>query len=186
MAEHKILLNMGVSLDGFIEGPNGEIDWHCVDDELMAHMNDHLRTMGAFLHGRLMYENMSGAWPQIDAEQDSPPLMTDFARIWLDIPKVVYSRTLEHVEWNSTLVRDVVPDEVRALRDSTDGELSLGGAGLTESFLKHDLVDEFWIYVHPAVIGAGKPLFPAGTKLSLRLVDTQRFGNGVTLLRYER
>jgi dihydrofolate reductase len=182
----KIVLSTSVSLDGFIEGPNGEIDWHMVDDELHAHFNENLRRMGAFLHGRVMYELMAQAWPHADEDPDSTPTMAEFAGIWRDMPKIVYSRTLRHADWHSTIVPDVVPDEVRALKAAPGGDLALGGAGLTASFLKHDLIDEFWIYVHPVAIGSGRALFPPDTRITLRLDETRTFGNGVVLLRYSR
>lgn len=185
-AQRKIIVTTSVSLDGFIEGPNREIDWHVVDRELHAHFNENLKRMGAFLEGRAMYELMARVWPHMDQNPAATPEELEYAGIWLNMPKIVYSRTLQRAHWNTTIVRDVVPDEVRALKALPGGDLSLGGAGLTASFLRHDLVDEFWIYVHPVAIGRGKPLFPPGARISLRLEETRRFGNGVVLLRYTR
>jgi dihydrofolate reductase len=101
------------------------------------------------------------------------------------MPKIVYSRTLEHADWNTTIVRGVVVDEVEALKAEPGGDLSLGGADLAATFMRLDLVDEYRVYVHPVVIGAGKPLFQ-GVRIDLRLVESRAFGNGVVLLRYER
>jgi dihydrofolate reductase len=183
----KIVLMMSVSLDGFIEGPNREIDWHLVDDELHSHFNQQLSTMGAFLNGRVTYELMAGFWPTADTDPQSTAPMVEFARIWRDMPKVVYSRTLERADWNATVVRDVVPDEVMELKAQPGGDLALGGAHLAAAFMRYDLIDEYRIYVHPVVIGKGKPLFPASdTRIHLRLAETRTFGNGVVLLRYQR
>lgn len=184
--QRKIILTTSVSLDGFIEGPNREIDWHVVDRELHAHFNENLKRMGAFLEGRIMYELMAQVWPHMDQNPAATPEELEYAGIWLNMPKIVYSRTLQRADWNTTIVRDVVPDEVRALKTLPGGDLSLGGAGLMASFLRHDLVDEFWIYVHPVAIGRGKPLFPPDARITLRLEETRRFGNGVVLLRYTR
>lgn len=104
------------SLDGFIEGPDREIDWHLVDDELHSHFNEQLASMGAFLSGRVTYELMAGFWPTADSDPSSTGPVADFARIWRDMTKVVYSRTLKKAGWNTTIVREVVPDEVRALK----------------------------------------------------------------------
>jgi dihydrofolate reductase len=94
---------------------------------------------------------------------------------------------LERADWNSTVVRDVVPEEVRELKAQPGGDMVLGGADLAASFMRHDLIDEFRIYVHPVVIGRGRPLFPAAdAKIDLKLVETRPFGNGVVLLRYQR
>jgi dihydrofolate reductase len=183
----KIVLMMGVSLDGYIEGPNREIDWHRVDDELHTHMNEQLAPMGAFLMGRVTYELMDGFWPAADADPSITGPMKEFAGIWRDMPRIVYSRTLERADRNTTIVREVVPEEVRELQRQPGGDLTVGGADLAATFMRHDLIDEYRIYVHPVVIGRGKPLFPeSDQKIDLRLAETRTFGNGVVRLRYER
>ena len=90
-----IILMMSVSLDGLIEGPDRELDWHMVDDELHAHFNEQLSAMGAFLSGRVTYELMAALWPTADTDPSSTGPMVEFARIWRDMPKIVFSRTLE-------------------------------------------------------------------------------------------
>ena len=183
----KIILMMSVSLDGFIEGPDREIDWHMVDDELHAHFNEQLSAMGAFLSGRVTYELMAGFWPTADADPSSTGPMVEFARIWRDMPKIVFSRTLERADWNTTIVRDVVADQVMELKAQPGGDLVLGGADLAAAFMRHDLIDEYRLYVHPIVIGQGKPLFPAlDARINLQLAEARTFGNGVVLLRYQR
>lgn len=183
----KVILWMSVSLDGFFEGPNGELDWPLVDDELHSHVNHELATMSAFLEGRRTYELMEGFWPTADSDPSSTPPTVEFARIWREMPKHVYSRTLERAGWNATIVRDVVPEEVMRLKAMPGGDMVLGGADLAASFMERDLVDEYRIYVHPVLIGRGKPLFPAaGRHADLRLAETRTFGNGVVMLRYGR
>ncbi len=183
----KIILMMSVSLDGFIEGPNRELDWHLVDEEVHSHFNDELSSKGAFLSGRVTHELMADFWPTADLDPASSPTMVEYARIWRDTPKVVYSRTLEEAGWNTTIVREVVPDEVRELKEQAGGDLMLGGADLAETFLKHDLVDEYRLYLHPVIIGQGKRLFPPlESRIHVQLAETRVFGNGVVLLRYER
>ncbi len=178
---------MSISLDGFFEGPNREIDWHMVDDELHSHVNEVLAEMSAFLHGRVTYELMADVWPTADADPASTGPMVEFARIWRDMPKFVFSRTLERADWNTTVVRDVVPEEIQELKSRPGGDMVVGGPDLAATFMQHHLIDEFRIYVHPVVIGRGKPWFqPSDRKIDLRLVETRTFGNGVVLLRYER
>ena len=112
--------------------------------------------------------------------------MREFAGIWRDMPKIVYSRTLERADWNTTIVREVVPEEVRALKAQPGGDLALGGADLAATFRQHDLIDEYHLYVHPVLIGRGKPLFAAADeRTDLRLTGSRVFGNGVVLLRYQ-
>ena len=183
----KIVLMMSVSLDGFIEGPHRELDWHVVDDELHSHFNEQLAEMSAFLHGRVTYELMAEFWPTADTDPASTRPMVEFARIWRDMPKIVYSKTLEHADWNTTIVREVVPEEVRALKGQPGGDMALGGADVAAAFMGHDLIDEYRLYVHPVAIGAGKPLFPrSAVRTKLHLSEVRTFGNGVVLLRYER
>ena len=183
----KIILMMSVSLDGFIEGPDRELDWHMVDDELHGHFNEELSKMGAFLSGRVTYELLAGFWPVADTDPSSTRPMVEFARIWRDMPKIVYSRTLERADWNTTVVRDVGPDQVMALKAQPGGDMALGGADIAAAFIRHDLVDEYRLYVHPVVIGRGKPLFQASdTRINLQLAETRTFTNGVVLLHYQR
>jgi len=183
----KIVLMISISVDGYIEGPNREIDWHLVDDELHTHFNEQLATMGAFLNGRITYELMAQFWPTADEDPANAGPVADFARIWREMPKYVYSRTLEGAEWNTTVVREVVAEEVVRLKAEPGGDLAIGGADLAASFRQLDLIDEYWLYIHPIVLGRGKPLFrPSEPQIGLQLVETRAFGNGVVLLRYRK
>jgi dihydrofolate reductase len=180
-----IVLMMSVSIDGFIEGPDRNIDWHMVDDELHSHFNEQLAAMGGFLDGRVTHELMAGFWPTADQDPSSTPPMVQFSRIWREMPKIVYSRTLDHADWNTTVMHDVVPEQVMELKAQPGGDLSLGGADLAATFMRLDLIDEYRIYVHPIILGRGKPLFPRSNKTTdLRLEETRTFGNGVVLLHY--
>lgn len=181
----KVILMMQLSLDGFMEGPNQDLSWHRVDAELHGHFNDELRTMGAFLDGRVTYELMAGYWPTADQDPSSTDQEIEFARIWRDMPKIVYSKTLAKADWNTAVVRDVVVEDVLKLKEQPGGDLALGGADLAAAFRRLGLIDEYRIYLHPVLIGRGKPLFPqSNTTAPLRLLETRGFGNGVVLLRY--
>ncbi|XVQ09970.1 dihydrofolate reductase family protein [Spirillospora sp. CA-255316] len=180
----KVVLSMSVSLDGFFEGPQRELDWHMVDDELHQHFNDEARKMGAFLDGRVTWELMAEAWPHADSDPSSTGPMREFAGIWRDMPKIVYSRTLESAGWNTTIKREVDVDEIQAMKAEPGGDLGLGGADLAATFMRAGLIDEYRVYVHPVVLGKGRRLFQE-VALSLRLAETRVFGNGVVLLRYE-
>ncbi|MEU1468173.1 dihydrofolate reductase family protein [Streptomyces sp. NPDC005761] len=183
----KIIYSMSMSLDGFMEGPDRDISWHRVDEELHRYFNERIAEMGGFLEGRVVHELMADFWPTADQDPANAGPMAEFAVIWRNMPKYVYSRTLQRADWNSTVVHDVVPEEVMALKAQPGGDLSLGGADLAASFAALGLIDEYWVYVHPVLIGRGKPLFPsADTMTALRLAGTRTFGNGVVELRYER
>jgi len=184
---NKVILFVQVSLDGFFEGPKKELDWNMVDDELHDHILEVLGPMGGFLSGRVAYELMAGYWPTADADPAATPFVKEFAAIWREMPKVVYSKTLASAGWNTAIARDVVRDEVEELKRRSRGDLVVGGGELGAAFMAQDLVDEYRIYVHPIRIGEGNRLFPPSQeKVPLRLAETRAFGNGVVLLRYER
>ena len=117
------------------------------------------------------------------------PTMVEFARIWREMPKIVYSRTLdsEALAWNTTVAREVVVADIERLKAEPGGDLVVGGAELAAAFIRHDLIDEYRIYVQPVLIGRGKRTFLApDVKARLRLLETRVFGSGVVLLRYQR
>lgn len=183
----RIVAHISVSLDGYFEGPDGDISWHLVDEELHQHMNDELRTRGAFLEGRRTYELMEAFWPTADQDPANAGAMAEFASIWRDVPKIVYSRTLTSVGPNATLVRHVDAVEVRALQGEPGGDLVVGGADLVAEFRRLELIDEYRLYVHPVLVGRGRHFFgPADALTPLRMIETRTFGNGVVMLRHER
>lgn len=182
-----VIYSMDVSLDGFVEGPDRGLDWTSIDEELHEHWNDQAGAAGAFLYGRRMYEFMAGYWPTADANPSLPPYMAEFARIWRDKPKIVFSKTLEKVEWNGRLVRGDVAEEVARLKEQPGGDLDLGGATIASTFMRLGLIDEYRLCVHPVVLGDGTPFFPTlDDRINLRLVETRPFGSGVVYLRYRR
>jgi dihydrofolate reductase len=183
----KVVFMMSVSLDGFFAGADGGLEWQSVDAELHCHFNQWLGAAGAFLDGRVTYELMAGYWPTADADPAASAEVAGFARIWRDMPKIVYSRTLERADWSTTVVRDVDPAEIRALKAQPGGDLVLGGASLADTFRQHDLIDEYRIYIQPVLLGHGRPLFqPSRASAALQLAESRTFGNGVVLLRYIR
>jgi len=182
----KVIYSMSVSLDGFIETPNGAIDWVIVDEELHTFFNDQAREMGAFLYGRRMYEMMVDYWPTADTKPSSPAYEVEFARIWKNMPKIVFSKTLDKVEWNSRLVRDNIAEEITKLKAQPGKDLSLGGPTIASTFMQLGLIDEYQLFVNPVILGGGTPMFRAlDDKLNLRLVETRTFGSGVVFLRYQ-
>jgi dihydrofolate reductase len=183
----KLIYMMSVSVDGFMEGPNRELDWHLVDDEVHDHFNEQLGAMSAFLDGRATYELMAGYWPTADRDPANPPAVKEFARIWREMPKFVYSRTLDRADWNTTILRDLVVEDVLQMKARPGGDMVVGGADLAASFIRRGLIDEYRLYMHPVIIGRGKPMFPLlDARISLGLAETRTFGNGVVLLRYQR
>jgi dihydrofolate reductase len=181
----KLIYSMGVSLDGFIAGPNGEIDWSAPDEELHRFHNDQARELGGHLLGRRLYEVMS-YWETAEQELSADYLL-DFARIWKDLPKVVFSKTLEEVEGNAKLVTKNAAEEVARLKEQPGKDLGVGGAALAASLMRVGLIDEYRLFVSPVVLGGGTPYFPAlDERINLELVETRTFSSRVTYLRYRR
>ncbi len=182
----KLIYSMGVSLDGFIAGPHGEIDWSAPDEELHRFHNRQAREVGAQLYGRRLYEVMR-YWETADERPSAPAHELEFARIWKETPKLVFSKTLEQVEGNARLVADDAAEEVARLKEQPGRDLAVGGAGLAATFIEQDLIDEYRLFVSPVVLGAGTPYFPAlDERISLELVETQTFGSRVVYVRYRR
>jgi dihydrofolate reductase len=182
----KLIYSMGVSLDGFIAGPDGEIDWSAPDEELHRFHNQQTRELGAHLCGRRLYEVMA-FWETADQNPSAAEHELEFARIWKDLPKIVFSKTLRNVAGNARLVRDGAAEEVARLKEQPGGDLAVGGAGLASAFIKLGLVDEFRLFVSPVVLGGGTPYFPPlDERIELELVETQTFGSRVVYVRCRR
>ncbi|MFL5906310.1 MAG: dihydrofolate reductase family protein [Solirubrobacterales bacterium] len=175
---------MGVSLDGFVAGPDGEIDWSAPDEELHRFHNEQAREVGTELYGRRIYETMR-VWKDIDDQSSAPEVELEFARIWKDIPKVVFSTTLQRVEGNARLASGDAAEEVAKLKEEPGKDLAVGGAGLASTLIKLGLVDEYRLFVSPVVLGGGTPYFPAlDEQVNLELLETRTFGSRVVYLRY--
>jgi dihydrofolate reductase len=182
----KLIYSMGVSLDGFIAGPGGEIDWSAPDEELHRFHNEQTREMGAHLCGRRLYQEMV-YWETAEENPAAADYELEFARIWKAQPKIVFSKTLEKVEGNARLVRDGVAEEVAGLKEQPGKDLSVGGAGLAATFTKLGLIDEYRLFVSPVVLGGGTPYFAAlDERINLELIETRTFGSRVVYVRYRR
>jgi dihydrofolate reductase len=177
----KLIYSAIASLDGYVADADGKFDWAVPDEAVHAFVNDRERPLGTHLYGRRMYETMV-AWETMD---DPAPLMRDYAQIWRAADKVVYSRTLEAVASERTrLEREFDPGAVRALKERSERDLSVGGPGLAAAALRAGLVDEVQLSLNPIVVGAGNPALPGGVRLPLQLLHERRFGNGVVYLHY--
>jgi dihydrofolate reductase len=179
----RLIYSMGVSLDGFIAGPNGEIDWSGPDEELHRFHNRQTLELDAHLCGRRLYETMV-YW---ETAEENESAHGEFARIWKALPKIVFSTTLERVEGNARLATGDVAHEVAALKAQPGKDVAVGGAGLAAACARLDLIDEYRLFVSPVVLGGGTPFFPAlDGRIGLELVETRTFGSRVVYLRYRR
>jgi dihydrofolate reductase len=182
----QLIYSMGVSLDGFIAGPGGEIDWSAPDEELHRFHNRQTLELGVHLCGRRLYEVML-PWESADEKPSTSDHGLEFARIWESLPKIVFSHTLETVEGNARLASGGVAEEVARLKQEPGKDVAVGGAGLASSLIRLGLIDEFRLFVSPVVLGGGTPYFPTvERRISLELVETRTFGSRVVYLRYRR
>lgn len=182
----ELIYSMGVSLDGFIAGPDGEIDWTAPDEELHRFHNQQTRELGAHLCGRRLYEAMV-YWETADEKPSASEYELEFARIWKQLPKIVFSNTLEKVEGNATLVRSGVAEVLAELKEQPGKDLAVGGAGLASTVMNLGLIDEYRLFFSPVLLGSGTPYFPTlEARINLELVETQTFASRVVYLRYRR
>ncbi len=179
----KVLLFMLVTLDGYFEGPHGELDWHNVDEEFNEFARDQLNSVGVLLFGRRTYELMARYWPTPSATTNDPII----AKKMNAMPKIVFSTTLENAEWNNTrLIKANIAEEISKLKQQPGKDLIIfGSSNLAVSLIQMDLIDEYRIMVNPVVLGNGKPLFKGiNDKRNLKLSKTKTFDSGNVLMYY--
>lgn len=180
----KLIYAANISLDGYLEDENGAFDWSVPDEEVHAFWNDHERQIGTSLYGRRMYETMR-VWEDDDWLADEPAVVRQYAEIWRDADKVVYSTTLDAVSTARTRIESRFdPDAVRRLKEASDSDLSIGGATLGAEAFRHGLVDECVLLLCPVLVGGGKSVLPRGVRADLELLDHRRFDNGVVYVRH--
>jgi dihydrofolate reductase len=180
----RLLYMLNVSLDGYIESPEGSLDWATIDDEIHGWFNRRTEELDASIYGRRMWDTMV-YWQTADELPDQNPVELEFARIWQAMPKIVFSHSLESVVGNARIVSGDVADELASLRESFPGYIDVSGANLAGQFIERGLVDEFTLVVHPIALGGGKRFWPESMdRTALRLADTTRFTSGVVALHY--
>jgi dihydrofolate reductase len=179
----RLIYSAIASLDGYVADEDGNFDWAAPDAEVHAFVNELERPIGTHLYGRRMYEVMT-AWETMQTV-DEPPVMKDFAEIWQAANKIVYSTTLDAVSSARTRIeRNFDADAVRQLKAASDSDLSIGGPGLAAHAIEVGLVDEYHLFLAPAVVGGGTQALPDGLRLSLELLDERRFDSGFVHLHY--
>ncbi len=177
-------LFMMVTLDGFYAGPNGEIDWHNVGEEFNEFAIKQLDEIGTLLFGRVTFQLMASYWPTPAAQENDPIV----AGKMNSLPKIVFSRTLEKVEWtNSRVVKENIAQEVTRLKQQPGKDLAIfGSSDLSVALIEQGLIDEFRIMVNPVVLGYGKHLFEGlNHRLNLKLLKTRTFNSGNVLFYYQ-
>jgi dihydrofolate reductase len=180
----KIVAFIVQTVDGYYEGPNGELDWPNVDDEFKEFSVEHTASFDALLFGRHTYDGMVAFWTSDEAKRFDP----EITRLMNDTPKIVFSTTLEQADWKNTrLIGENVDEEVAALKAQDGKDVAIfGSIELTRRLLEGRHVDELRLMIHPILLGAGHSLVHGlGARLPLRLTDSRVFRSGNVLLTYE-
>ncbi|MFE9043628.1 dihydrofolate reductase family protein [Streptomyces sp. NPDC012421] len=181
-----VTYSMGVSLDGYIVGPDGRFDWTDPDDEVFRFWIDDIRTVGVHLLGRRLHETML-YWETAEQDPSLDAASREWAELWNPLPKVVFSRSLTEVQGTNTrLAAGGLAEEIERLRaEPGEGEIAIGGATLAAEAAAAGLIDEYRAMVHPVLVGGGIPFFPRDERrVDLELVETRRFGANVVYLRH--
>src|SRR5690625_314428 len=183
----KVILSMLVSLDGYIEGPNHEQDWFTWDEEMETYMQNFIQTVDTFIYGRKSYEMMVDYWPHAASDPAWPNRDQEFVDTMNNYPKLVLSRTLNKVEWNATLIKSHIAEEISNIKKQSGKDLALfAGAETAATLMKHNLIDEYRLIINPVILGKGKSLFNnLKEPLNLNLIKTQSFPSGIVILHYQ-
>jgi len=181
----RLIYGTNASLDGYIEDQNGSFDFTEPSEEVHAFWNDFLRPIGTYLYGRRLYETMA-VWETDPSFAEGRDVIREFAAVWLDADKVVYSRTLADTSTSRTRIeREFDPEAVRRMKGSSERDLSIGGAELAAEAFRSGLIDEVVMCLAPVAVGAGKPALPTDVRLDLELTEERRFDDGTVYLRYD-
>ena len=184
----KLKLQMQISIDGFVAGHNGELDWMTWewDDELTKYVGDLTNSFDTILLGRKMTDGFISHWTNIVKNHpDSPEYAS--AKIFVDTPKIVFTKTLNESAWaNTTLAKADIVEEVNKIKNQNSEKdiIVYGGAGFVSSLIKNNLIDEYHLFVNPTAIGKGMEIFNDVEKFSLKLADSKKFDCGIVVLTY--
>jgi dihydrofolate reductase len=182
----KLIYSTSLSLDGYIDASAGDPSWVFPDEELHKHFNDVERELDTLLYGRRMYELMVEYWPTADQDPSAPSVILEYAQLWKTAHKVVFSSTLQSVDWNSRLVRTDPVAEVARLKSDAGRDLGVGGLALASTLASAGLIDEYRLYYVPIFLGSGKAVFSQILdRLRLKPVETRTFSSGTVLLRLQ-
>lgn len=178
---------MHLSLDGFVAGPNGEMDWIKVDEEIFDHISRRINEGDTALYGRVTYQMMEGYWPTAGDAPDASKHDREHAKWYKDVHKIVLSKTMKGDELaNTTVISEHLSDRINEIKQQPGEDILLfGSPTATHALMQQGLIDGYWLFVNPVILGQGIPLFEdIQDKVKLRLLTTQQFTSGVTELNY--
>jgi dihydrofolate reductase len=193
----KIISFMHISLDGFVAGPNGEMNWIKVDEEIFDYVGKRIGEGDTALYGRVTYEMMESYWPTAGDEPNASKHDIEHSKWYKKAHKVVLSKTMKDAGLpagqagltNTTIISDNLSDRIKEIKQSNNGGsndiLLFGSPTATHSLIRQNLIDGYWLFVNPIILGRGIPLFvDIKDKIELKLLTTRQFTCGVTELNY--
>ena len=182
----KIISFAHISLDGFVAGPKGEMDWIKINDEIFDHGHERISKGDTALYGRTTFQMMEHYWPTAADKPNATKHDHDHSKWYKGIRKLVLSNTLKESDFTNTrIISSNLADEINKIKKEGDKEILLfGSPGATHSLLELDLIDGFWLNVNPVILGQGIPLFKGVNKLDLDLKNTHRYSCGVVVMDY--
>ncbi len=186
----KIISFMHISLDGFVSGPKGEMDWIKVDEEIFDHVGKRISEGDTALYGRATYEMMENYWPTAADKPSATKHDIEHSKWYSKVHKVVLSKTMKEVGLtNTTIISDNLSDSINEIKQSrnsgSEDILLFGSPTATHSLMQQNLIDGYWLFVNPVILGQGIPLFAdIKDKIKLNLLTTRQFTCGVTELNY--
>ena len=178
---------MHISLDGFVAGPNGEMNWIKVDEEIFDHVGKRISETDTALYGRVTYQMMENYWPNAGKEPDASKHDIEHAKWYNNVHKVVLSKTMKDAALtNTTIISDNLSERINEIKQGAGSEILLfGSPTATHSLIQLNLIDGYWLFVNPIILGQGIPLFTGiKDKTGLKILTTHQFTSGVTELNY--
>lgn len=183
----KIISFMHISLDGFVAGPNGEMNWITVDEEIFDHVGKRISETDTALYGRVTYQMMEAYWPKAGDKPNASQHDINHSKWYNNAHKIVLSTTMDGAGLtNTTIIGDNISNEINKIKQGAGSEiLVFGSPKATHSLIQQNLIDGYWLFVNPIILGQGIPLFTdIKDKINLKLLSTRQFASGVTELNY--
>ena len=180
----KLNLSVSTTLDGFITDNDGGMDWIVMGRERETYFVEAFRNADTLMLGRETYQEFAAFWPDAPNNPNASEAEKTLGELSNAMKKVVFSKSLEKADWQgTTILRDIVPEEIQKLKEKSKSSIRLdGSASIAQQLTKLGLIDEYQLFVHPVVLGSGKPLFKE--RVDLELIRSEQLQNGVMLLTY--